>query len=648
MLASAPAVGSGLGGMKVRSVLLGVALVAILLLALDGEEGSSLGGLAGLLLRRSAPSVAVANRPALHGEPLTAVSWNIAAINNNPFEYWVEMSDPAYNKLMAGSQRFVDNPGHRDVEVRDVFTDSMFQELKRLMLAKGWRGVAETEGIWRSSLSGKRIVSGFLKDKSIGKKRLTSMPDRMTNTVRLPPLPGSTATTQGVGGSTVYRPTPINCYEGELASPAQWWSKWRAYMFETPLRTRARARMHGGGSGGGKAKAKAKANGKVRGQAEAGTETVRGASSLLSPIKRAKYPALTEVEEQISLPLQTLHLAVFDAILVRMLNQQTSPQAWHKLRLDVCAALNRNKFENVARILEAQYAPTAHLIFLQEAASAFVEQMRAGPLGGTFHVLASEHMNTKRDQNSVILARKDTFADPGEQRRSHYLERTDGVMARLKATGKKVPVSNGDVLAVELMDLSGRRYALASFHGDTNGLATIPVVRAVQAEVQASVGVGDSTSDVYDAPALVFGLDANTHVTESRTGKGKSSQGVREFVADFTALGLSSCWAAEAGAAAAGAAAGAAQLPQITTHNARTYIQPQLQKASAREEVATKGDVNPKDFILFPADRFVVAAGSTVRDNTGSRRFTDGTLFPTLTFPSDHALIETTLQPVSQ
>ena len=94
--------------------------------------------------------------------------------------------------------------------------------------------------------------------------------------------------------------------------------------------------------------------------------------------------------------------------------------------------------------------------------------------------------------------------------------------------------------------------------------------------------------------------------------------------------------------------AGAAQLPQITTHNARTYIQPQLQKASAREEVATKGDVNPKDFILFPADRFVVAAGSTVRDNTGSRRFTDGTLFPTLTFPSDHALIETTLQPVSQ
>ena len=46
MLASAPAVGSGLGGMKVRSVLLGVALVAILLLALDGEEGSSLGGLA--------------------------------------------------------------------------------------------------------------------------------------------------------------------------------------------------------------------------------------------------------------------------------------------------------------------------------------------------------------------------------------------------------------------------------------------------------------------------------------------------------------------------------------------------------------------------------------------------------------------------
>ena len=57
--------------------------------------------------------------------------------------------------------------------------------------------------------------------------------------------------------------------------------------------------------------------------AEAGSKTVRGAASLLAPIKRAKYPALTE-EGQISLPLQTLHLAVFDAILVRMLNQLTS------------------------------------------------------------------------------------------------------------------------------------------------------------------------------------------------------------------------------------------------------------------------------------------------------------------------------------
>ena len=160
-----------------------------------------MGGLAGLFLHSSAPSVSITNRPALHGEALTAVSWNIAAINNNPFEYWVEMSDPAYNKLMAGSQRFIDNPGHRDVEVRDVFTDAMFEQLKLLMLAKGWHGVAETEAIWRSSLSRRRIVSSFLKDKSIGKAfDLDARSNDEHNTA------AATAGYQGARADTVYRP----------------------------------------------------------------------------------------------------------------------------------------------------------------------------------------------------------------------------------------------------------------------------------------------------------------------------------------------------------------------------------------------------------------------------------------------------------
>lgn len=39
------------------------------------------------------------NREAGHGSGnLNIVTWNIAAVNNNPFEYWVTHHDPGYNR----------------------------------------------------------------------------------------------------------------------------------------------------------------------------------------------------------------------------------------------------------------------------------------------------------------------------------------------------------------------------------------------------------------------------------------------------------------------------------------------------------------------------------------------------------------------
>jgi len=35
---------------------------------------------------------------------LRAVTWNVAAVNNNPFEYWITHDDPAYNTLIDGVQ----------------------------------------------------------------------------------------------------------------------------------------------------------------------------------------------------------------------------------------------------------------------------------------------------------------------------------------------------------------------------------------------------------------------------------------------------------------------------------------------------------------------------------------------------------------
>lgn len=43
----------------------------------------------------------------------------------------------------------------------------------------------------------------------------------------------------------------------------------------------------------------------------------------------------------------------------------------------------------------------------------------------------------------------------------------------------KPPWSQGDVYAITVLDKEGAQYLLASFHGDTNGLLTVPFMRAL-------------------------------------------------------------------------------------------------------------------------------------------------------------------------
>ena len=146
---------------------------------------------------------------------LRVATWNIAAINNNPFEYWTTLdANPGYARFMDGVQAFVAHPrAGDDVPLAEVLTPAMFAELEARMLAlsaslgagdgdTGWGAgaVRNAARAWRDDLSQRRIVSQFLKDGSLGKKRLASMPDRVTNTLH------------DAAGAAWYRPTVINCY----------------------------------------------------------------------------------------------------------------------------------------------------------------------------------------------------------------------------------------------------------------------------------------------------------------------------------------------------------------------------------------------------------------------------------------------------
>lgn len=135
------------------------------------------------------------------------------------------------------------------------------------------------------------IVAGFMKDKSIGNKRLASMPDRMTNTI------------ETVDAGRVCRPTVINCYSTPMDSPAEWWQQWRDFMFRAVVSVKTK-----GGS------------------------ATKHVYELLDPISPEKYPAITPVEAAVSLPLQTLCLAIFDATLTHMLNT-LAPGRWFPIKV---------------------------------------------------------------------------------------------------------------------------------------------------------------------------------------------------------------------------------------------------------------------------------------------------------------------------
>ena len=503
----------------------------------------------------------VISRP--QAKQLSLVTWNIAAINNNPFEYWITNNDPAYNKIITSVSEFMETPGLHDVPVSEVFTEKMYTELEESMKETGWTGLEETRKRWETEYKDRKVITEFIKDSLLGKKRLASMPDRMTNTI---------ITTDGVA----MRPSVINCYGGgDLGTMDKWWTQWRDFMFKTELQVNKKGVIK--------------------------TTKVR---DMISKIKKSKYPSITSEEEAISVPLQTLCLAIFDAILVNMMNT-IDKKAWQPLREDMCNKLNRRKTDRTIEILETTYG-NSDIQFLQEVAGSFADVSKKKPLSGMFDIYYPAEMDADRDQNSFILLKKDIFREVKEV--------TNDVLKELD-TSKDVPLAKGDLLALTAVDAEdGTKYLLASFHGDTNGLATVPIVTAMHQY---------AVTKLPDHK-LLFGMDANTYAQPE-----EDQQGVVEFAQFYRSKSLNSCY-------------GPYPNPKnFTTFHARTHLQPQLNKAVRLEEKDIKGDKNPKDFIVFFSSDYEVL--TTTKDNTGERKYIENVVFPTLDFPSDHGVTSTIL-----
>ena len=275
--------------------------------------------------------------------------------------------------------------------------------------------------------------------------------------------------------------------------------------------------------------------------------------------------------------------AIFDAILVHMMNSVSSPDIWQPLKKEMVESLNKQKIPNTLKILIDTYS-TSDIITLQEVSASLIDHVKNGELGKKFWIVSPFDMDAFRNQNSVIMLNRTTFpSGPNEE--------LTKIVKDSFPSGVKIPVSGGDINVITADDVEGVSYVIASFHGDTNGLATIPVNDAIIKTIKDHPSLANHR--------LIFGLDANTY--EYATPE--KQQDVMEWGKSYTQHGLTSCWG---------------DIPRknnYSTYNSRTYLQPQFNKACKSTDKREKGDVNPKDFILFEKDKFNVISTWKVNKN---------------------------------
>ena len=84
-----------------------------------------------------------------------------------------------------------------------------------------------------------------------------------------------------------------------------------------------------------------------------------------------------------SLPLQTMCGAIFDAILVHMMNTVSTLEARQPLKQNMVEALNKKKIPHTLNLLNKVYGDS-DVITLQEVLGSFIDQANAGPLGNKF------------------------------------------------------------------------------------------------------------------------------------------------------------------------------------------------------------------------------------------------------------------------
>jgi len=500
---------------------------------------------------------------------LSIATWNLGTLNKNPFEHWLTIKDnPEYESIMTKIEKFIETPGELDVPVSEVFTQEMFEKLdNRITTEAEWESM---ESFWNDDYKNRKIVSGFLKDKILYRKEFVRIPDRMTGTIEV--------TDNDFGYEC--RPAVVNRYEGDLSTTEEWYKKWERFMFDHIVAM--------------------------------GGKEIKRPYMILKKVKKSKHPDITEAEEKLTLPLQILCLAIYDAILVHMMNTVSTPEVWQPLKESIVGALSTEKDSNALAVLEQDHYLTNDIITIQEVPNSFLMKiigcLSRSPVGDKFHL---HYAYDKKKVNSAMLLSKERFPS--------FVKKHEWLMKKVvDSFPEGLSIPDGDLNIVSTVDRDAVPYIIASLKADPNGLKTIRYIDAI-------VAFQASSPELVDHK-LIIGVDANTY----EKGEADKMLDVLEFGKSYVKHDLTSCF-------------GDVPSPKnYTSYIARTYLQSELDKACKSSNKV--GDVNPTDFILFRKKDFAVE--KTWKDNTGNKdmEYVEDMAFTTFAFPSNHAIVSTVLE----
>eukprot|EP00485_Elphidium_margaritaceum_P007407 CAMPEP_0202688346 /NCGR_PEP_ID=MMETSP1385-20130828/3875_1 /ASSEMBLY_ACC=CAM_ASM_000861 /TAXON_ID=933848 /ORGANISM="Elphidium margaritaceum" /LENGTH=577 /DNA_ID=CAMNT_0049343297 /DNA_START=18 /DNA_END=1751 /DNA_ORIENTATION=+ len=384
---------------------------------------------------------------------LSVMTWNIAGINNNPWEYYVMLDDPNYKSLMSNVEEFMTSDAQK-LSVRDVLNEIDSKLLDKLLDLLREKQVVTNANeqrckeVLESDIEKNYVtacVDAFLCNKHVGQHRLISWPDRLLNTI------------DDKHGGFVYRPTPINYYPTKFADKADWFAQWLAFMRDTGI-------------------------------------------DILVNQKNNKYAdgyqkaGLGDADD--FLFINVVLLCVFDAILVFMLFEieRQSNINWQDLKMQCHKILNKDKLMNTVGILNRVYGD-CDVLFLQEVRNNFVDAIGAdNELKAKYQIVFPQE-KSKNNQTSIVCLKKTCF----------------GAEAKIEEVSQEfydcykgsVKIGKGDLIALKV---SKPNLMLVSFHGDTGGLATADVLSVIDEVVK--------EKEWRATHKLVIGLDANTYYDE--------------------------------------------------------------------------------------------------------------------------------------